>query len=102
MQFKDWERASAPRANPHEAIKCKNCSCEWFEQVKATKVDLNIICALGQPAPEDNALAYSQILLRCLKCNDLQELPINFSSAPKQMQDSYVDLTKQLQEEKKE
>ncbi len=99
-QFSDWEaqQRALQRGPVKEAVKCKSCNCEWFEQVKATKIDLHIICTLGQPAPEDNGLAYSQILLRCLRCNDLQELPVNISGAHKNIQESYFDLTKTLEE----
>lgn len=97
-QYRDFnaQQQSALRSKS-EAVKCKTCACEWFEQVRATKVDMNIFCTLGQQAPEDNDLAYSQILLRCLRCNDLQELPVNLSSAHKNMLNSYTDLTKALE-----
>jgi hypothetical protein len=98
-QFRDWEaqQRTIQRGPAHEAVKCKSCECEWFEQVKATKIDMNIICTLGQLALEDNQLAYSQVLLRCLRCNDLQELPINISAAHQGMQKSYSDLTQALE-----
>jgi hypothetical protein len=102
-QYRDWEaqQNSLQRASLKEAVKCKTCQCQWFEQVKATKIDMNIICTLGQMAPEDNSLAYSQVLLRCLRCNDLQELPINLSGAHKAIQNSYLDLTESLDKKEK-
>jgi hypothetical protein len=98
-RFSDWDTQQhvLQKLPAHEAVKCKTCASEWFEQVKATKIDMNIICTLGQAAPEDNSLAYSQILLRCLRCNDLQELPVNMSSAHKAIQDSYSDLVATLE-----
>jgi hypothetical protein len=98
-QFQDWDaqQRSQQRGPAKEAVKCKSCQSEWFEQIKATKIDMNIICTLGQHAPEDNGLAYSQILLRCLRCGDLQELPVNISGAHKGIQDSYSDLIETLE-----
>ncbi len=102
-QYSDWEaqQRSAQKGPRQEAVQCKSCKCEWFEQVQAMKVDLYIISSLGQKAPEDSSLAYSQYLIRCLRCGDLQELPLNKSGASKGMIDSYIDLVKQLEEEKK-
>lgn len=99
-QFSAWEaqQRSLQRPAAKEAVKCKSCNCEWFEQIKAVKVDMNTICTLGQAAPEDSGLAYSQILLRCLRCNDLQELPVNISGAHHAIQESYADLTKTLEQ----
>lgn len=98
-QFQDWDaqQRSLQRGPPKEAVKCSSCGCEWFEQIKAMKVDMNIICTLGQQAPEDSGLAYSQVILRCLRCNDLQELPVNISGSHKAIQDSYADLTESLE-----
>lgn len=98
-QFRDFDarQQGLQRGPAREACKCRNCNCEWFEQVKATKIDMNIICTLGQLAPEDNGLAYSQIVLRCLRCNDLQELPVNISGAHQAVQASYSDLTSELE-----
>lgn len=98
-QFQDWDaqQRSLQKGPAHEAVKCKGCGSEWFEQVRATKIDMNIICVPGQPAPEDNALAYTQMLLRCLRCNDLQELPVNMSGAHKGIQESYSDLIETLE-----
>lgn len=101
-QYRDFEmqQQSIARGPKQNAIQCKTCKCEWFEQVKVQKIDMNTICTLGQMAPEDSSLAYGQILLRCIKCNDLQELPLNISSAHKDIQNSYFELTKTLEESK--
>jgi hypothetical protein len=94
--FGDWEKSQGVRAPDHKAVQCKTCNCEWFEQVRATKVDMYISSSLGQQLPIDNALANTQYLLRCLKCSDLQELPVNISGAHPQMQKDYIELTEEL------
>lgn len=99
--FRDWERSHGLPKPTREAVKCSSCSCEWFEQVKAQKIDLHVISALGQQHPDDGPLSITQILLRCMACNDLQELPINLSASHQKMQDSYLDLVDQISTKKK-
>ena len=77
------------------SIQCAGCSSEWFEQVRISKIDSLVLATPGQSVPE---LGYSHVVLRCIKCNDIQELPINLSSAGiNPLVESYNDLIDTLE-----
>lgn len=97
-QYRDYEaqQQSLQRPKPNDPIQCKTCKCEWFEQIRVSKFDALLVAGPGQTVPE---LGYSHVLLRCAKCNDLQELPINLSSAGNNpMVGSYTEMAEALQE----
>lgn len=91
-----------PTINRKEAVKCQTCKCEWFEVVKAQKIDVNSIMSLLQ-APADDTVTYSHFVTRCLRCGDIQELNINLSSGTQAVSNSYGNLVDSLkpEEEKK-
>jgi hypothetical protein len=60
--------------------------------MRVFKVDESIFSAPGQTLLEDNDLCYSQVMIRCVKCNEVQEPPINNSAGTLAMQKSYADL----------
>lgn len=98
MQYRDYEaqQQSLQRGRATDPIQCKTCKCQWFEQIRVSKIDSFIVAAPGQTVPE---LGYSHVLLRCAKCSDLQELPINLSSAGNNpMVGSYTEMAEALEE----
>lgn len=97
-QYRDYEAAqqSLQRPPANIPVQCKTCNCEWFEQIRVSKIDSLIVAGPGQTVPE---LGYSHVLLRCAKCSDLQELPINLSSAGNNpMVASYTSMAEALEE----
>lgn len=98
--YRDYEaqQQAALRAPKNDPIACKGCGCEWFEQIRVSKIDMNTLASPGQTVPE---LGYTHVLIRCVRCNDLQELPINLSSAGiNPMVDSYTQMVDALQDKK--
>lgn len=75
-----------------DAVECKTCKSQWFEQVRVQKVNMNIMSSLGTAIPEDSSLGQSQVLLRCIRCKDLQDPPVNVTGAVKANQDAWNDL----------
>lgn len=96
MNLSDWEKSQKIKLPDREAVSCKTCKCEWFEQVLAMKVNMHTVSALGQKVPEDNGMANPQYVLRCMRCNTLQELPLNISGSHPQMQKDYLSMVNDL------
>jgi hypothetical protein len=53
-------------------IACTNCKCEYFQQIEAAKFDADAQVVLGQSGHKREVFH----ILKCLKCNTLQELPL--------------------------
>lgn len=98
-QFKDFEaqQLSALKGPKSNELKCPTCKNRWFQPVQAMTIDSNITYTIGQ-APMPLA---SHFILKCLKCGDLQELPIVFNSISRKDQDAYMEMHNELSEEYK-
>ena len=96
-EFKDWDmlRNSTPKPAKPRFIECTKCKSQWFEQIEALKVNADIDVSLGQKTLYLNNMP--QIVLRCLRCNDFQELPVNLSGVAKPLQEIYFDLRSTLE-----
>lgn len=97
VDFRDWDalRNSIPKPAKPTYIECLSCKCKYFEQISVSKINMAVLASLGQRVPTTE----DQILLRCVKCQDLQELPVNMSGSAKGMQDSYNELRGSLEKE---
>jgi hypothetical protein len=103
-QYRDFEAQQRAALKPVKTneLRCVKCSNRWFEAVEAMTIDTNITYTLQQkPMP-----FVSHHVLKCLKCGDLQELPMVFNSSSRKDQDSYTEmydeLSKPLEEKKEE
>lgn len=93
-QFKEFEaqqRAALKPKAPNE-LQCPTCQNRWFEPIRAMTLDKNITYTLHQtPMPTNE-----HWVLKCLRCGDLQELPIVFNSVSRKDQDNYMEMHEEL------
>lgn len=77
-QWEQWQRAEQValkqrQAQELEAVSCKTCGSQWFEQVRYVKVKADHMCIPGQEVPTVEPGLPPYILLRCVRCeNQLQ------------------------------
>lgn len=67
--LEEKDTLKGPRINH---IACKDCNCEYFQQIEVSKFDADAMVVLGQPGHKKETFH----ILKCLKCNALQELPL--------------------------
>lgn len=91
QQFKDYEAQQMALSKKPDAdlMKCANCDCSWLEPVRAARFDKNIVSGIGQQPPALVDFA----LLRCVRCNELHEPPVNrmFSHQEAKVYDEMLD-----------
>jgi hypothetical protein len=94
-EFRDWDvlRNTIPKPQKPTHIECLSCKSKFFEQVRVSKIDMAVLATIGQTVPTTMEL----VLLRCVKCQDLQELPINMSGSAKPLQNAYNELRETLE-----
>lgn len=85
------------RLRRSDVFACVTCKSEWFQVIKACKISSAIQSAYFQ-LPGEITFHY---VLKCCKCNDFQELPIQESTGNQSTQDEYRGLIETLSQDNK-
>ena len=80
MQWETFKRSLVPFKEEKATVACPKCSSTWLETVECNEYDANHQVVLGQKVPAKTPNASPYILLRCVRCTNLLEPIILYST----------------------
>ena len=94
-QWSEYEaqQRSAINLPKAEYLECVKCKSDWMEKVSAGRFDKNKLTTIGQ----EPVVEMSFTILRCVRCGELHEPPINrgFSHPDSDKYDDLLDTLKE-------